>query len=322
MVIALYSIILALSLLLPVGYCFFVRNKKSEHWLFILFIAVCVVNLGYLLLSASKTLEFALVANKIAYFGQAFVPLCMFMIISHLSGFSYKPWLKTLLVSLALLMFALVLTTGHFDWYYKSVELIYLDGAAKLVKEYGVLHPINLIYVLAYFVAMLVVIAVSFIKSIGRSNKLVGLMLAVVVGNVGGWIVEKLVTWNFEFLAASYLMSEFVFFFVYWMLQDYVHKRDIPKYTPVQRERLGTDIATMPMDVKIGKVLLFVKNGDPLGSREREILEMILGNRRRKEIAADLHLSENTVKTYTRSLYSKLGVSCREELYSLLLQDK
>jgi DNA-binding CsgD family transcriptional regulator len=105
------------------------------------------------------------------------------------------------------------------------------------------------------------------------------------------------------------------------MLQDYVHKSDIPKFTPTQQRKLGIDIATMPMDIKIGKVLTFVKEGEPLGMREREILEKILANKRRKEIAEELHLSENTVKTYVRSLYSKLGVNSREELYSLLLQE-
>lgn len=321
MIITLYGIILALSLLLPFGYYFFVRKKQNEHWLFILYLSVCVVNLGYLLLSLSKTVEFALFANKLAYFGQVFVPLCMFMIISKLSGFNYKKWLKYALVGAAMLMFALVLTTGHLDWYYKSVELTYADGAAKLIKEYGVLHPVNLIYVLAYFVAMLVVICVSLKKNKSRSYKLVGMMFAVVIGNVGGWIVEKLVTWNFEFLSASYFMSEFVFFFVYWMLQDYVHKRDIPTYTPAEKEELAVQITTMTMEAKLAKVLTFVKEDAPLSIREREILEMVIAGKKRKEIADTMHLSENTVKTYTRTLYGKLGISCREELYELLLQN-
>ena len=208
-----YSVIFALSLLLPIGYFVFVRKKQSEPWLLALYFVVCVVNFGYLLLSLSKTVEFALVANKIVYFGQVFVPLCMFMIISRVSGFSYKKWVKYVLVGVAVLMFSLVLTTGHLDWYYKSVELIQVDGAAKLVKEYGFLHPTNLIYVLSYFVSMIVIISISLRKRIGKSQKLVGLMLAVVIGNIGMWIVEKLITWNFEFLSVSYLMSEFVFFF-------------------------------------------------------------------------------------------------------------
>jgi DNA-binding NarL/FixJ family response regulator len=73
------------------------------------------------------------------------------------------------------------------------------------------------------------------------------------------------------------------------------------------------------MEVKIGRVLHFIKIGEQLVPREREILELILDNKKRKEIADKLCLSENTVKTYTRTLYSKLGVSSREELYSFLL---
>ena len=99
------------------------------------------------------------------------------------------------------------------------------------------------------------------------------------------------------------------------------HVRDLPKYTPAEERRLGVDIATMPMNVKIGKVLLCVKEGETLASREREILERILENKKRRQIAEELFLSENTVKTYTRTLYAKLGVTCREELYALLLRD-
>ena len=122
MVIALYCIIFTLSLLLPLGYSLLVRKKQNEPWLFALYVSVCVVNLGYLLLSLSKTVGFALFANKVAYFGQVFVPLCMFMLISKLSGVVYKKWVKYVLLGVAMVMFALVLTTGHLDWYYKSVS--------------------------------------------------------------------------------------------------------------------------------------------------------------------------------------------------------
>ena len=38
------------------------------------------------------------------------------------------------------------------------------------------------------------------------------------------------------------------------------------------------------------------------------------------KLAEILCFSENTIKTYTRTLYGKLGVSSREELYSLLVK--
>jgi two-component system response regulator DevR len=76
----------------------------------------------------------------------------------------------------------------------------------------------------------------------------------------------------------------------------------------------------MPMEEKILKILSFLKEGELLATREREILEMVLENKKRKEIADELCLSENTIKTYTRTLYGKLGVSSREELYALLVK--
>lgn len=314
MIITLYCIIFALSLLLPFGYSLLVRKKQNEPWLFVLYVLVCVVNLGYLLLSLSKTVEFALFANKIAYFGQVFLPMCMFMLISKLSGFNYKKWVKYVLLGVAMVMFALVLTTGHLDWYYKSVELIQEDGASKLVKEYGFLHSVNLVYVLGYLVAILVVIGVSLKRNKGGSNKLACMMFAVVACNIGGWIVEKLVNWNFEFLSASYLMSEFVFFFVYWMLQDYVAKEDIP--TPEKTRVIVLD--SIPKAEKIERVLALLPEDKKLTTRQMEMLEGILDGKSYKEIANELNISENTVKWHIGLLYTSLNVSGRDELFMLL----
>jgi DNA-binding CsgD family transcriptional regulator len=222
---------------------------------------------------------------------------------------------------MAVLMFAIICTTGYLDWYYTGAWIEKVKGATVLHKTYGVLHPTNLIYVVLYFVGMLTVLTLSLLKHKGAMQKLAIGMLVIVLGNIVMWCVGKVIPWEFELLSVTYLMSAAGFLAEWMMLQDYVHKRDIPKYTRAEEIRLGTDIATMPMDIKIGKVLLFVKHGETLAMREREILEYILENKRRREIADVLCLSENTVKTYTRTLYSKLGVSSREELYSLLLKD-
>lgn len=311
---AAYGVIFAFSLLLPVGYFLWVQKKQNEVWLLILYLCACVTNLGYLLLSLSKTVEFALLANKIAYLGQVLIIMCMFMIISKLCGFTYKKWVIYTLIGTAAVMFAMVLTTGHLDWYYKSVELIQVDGAAKLVKEYGVLHPVYLVYVLACFAAMLVVIGISLKQNKDTSHKLAGLMLAVVLGNIGMWLVEKLVTWNFEFLSVSYLMSELVFFFVYWLLQDYVHVSDIP--APKEERPSVIIVDSAEEKDRVQQIMAQLPEGTVLSARQLDVLEGILDRKSRKEIAADLCLSENTVKMHTSALYKTLGVTGREEIYA------
>ena len=57
---------------------------------------------------------------------------------------------------------------------------------------------------------------------------------------------------------------------------------------------------------------------DRLPRQMREIMLRALDGMQNKEIAADLHISENTVKMHTSSLYRALDVSSRDEIHALL----
>jgi DNA-binding NarL/FixJ family response regulator len=59
---------------------------------------------------------------------------------------------------------------------------------------------------------------------------------------------------------------------------------------------------------------------DPLTAREQEVLEMILTGKSNREIAAALNITENTVKTHAKSIYSKYDVRSRARLISILLR--
>lgn len=52
-------------------------------------------------------------------------------------------------------------------------------------------------------------------------------------------------------------------------------------------------------------------NSEELTARELEVLERIVAGRANKDIAADLYISEATVKSHVNSLLSKLGVADR-----------
>ncbi len=310
-----YGLIFALSLIMPSLYFAFIRKKQDEPWLFVLFLCVCVVTLGYFLVSLSKTVEVALWANKITYLGQVVVPMCMFMIISKLCGYTYKKWVLGVLIGLAVIMYAIVFTTGWLDWYYTNATLAFEDGSAYLVKEYGVLHPTNLIYVVAYFVAMLVVCIVSLVKKKDASQKLAGFMLAIVLGNVGMWIIEKIATWNFEMLAISYIMSVLAYFFVYLLLQDYIRKVDVPAPTTEKTRVIVLD--SIPKAERLERVLKLLPADKTLTTRQMEMLDGLLDGKSQKEIAADLHISESTVKWHLGILYTTLNVSGKDEILAL-----
>ena len=313
-----YAIMAIIGAILLIGYVALVHKK--EPWLLLLYICVTIVNAGYFLLSVSKTVEFAIFANDVAYLGSVFLSMSMLLTIVQLCGFEVRKKLVIALLIIGALMFAIVATSGILPWYYKEVSLTFVDGAAKLKKVYGVLHPTYLVYIFGYFSAMVACIIQSVRKKMIASQRHAVLIAAIVFGNIAVWLVEKFIPWSFEFLSVSYLFSEIILLGLYWMMQDYVRADLISQPAAEAPRTAPVDIATMPVEEKILKVLGFLKPGDMLAAREREILELVLQNKKRKEIAEELCLSENTVKTYVRTLYGKVGVGSREELYSLLIK--
>ena len=312
-----YGALFLLSLSLLPLYFLFVRKKQNEPWLLFLFACVAVVNLGYTLIAFSNTVEFALFANKITYLGQVLIPLCMFMLISKLCGYTYKKWVLGVLIGAAVIMFAIICTTGYLDWYYTSATIEKVDGATVLHKEYGVLHPINLIYVILYFVGMITVIGLSLGQHKSASQKHACGMLLIVLGNIAMWCFGKVIPWDVEFLSVTYLMSAGGFLIEWLMLQDYVHKNEVPSPVIVEEKAPIIIVDNMTRAEKIKTILASLPEDTVLSTRQMDILERILDYKSRKEIAVELHLSENTVKTHTGMLYKALGVSGRDEIYAM-----
>ena len=312
-----YGALFLLSLSLLPLYFLFVRKKQNEPWLLFLFACVAVVNLGYTLIAFSNTVEFALFANKITYLGQVLIPLCMFMLISKLCGYTYKKWVLGVLIGAAVIMFAIICTTGYLDWYYTSATIEKIDGATVLHKEYGVLHPINLIYVILYFVGMITVIGLSLGQHKSASQKHACGMLLIVLGNIAMWCFGKVIPWEVEFLSVTYLMSAGGFLIEWLMLQDYVHKNEVPSPVIVEEKAPIIIVDNMTRAEKIKTILASLPEDTVLSTRQMDILERILDYKSRKEIAVELHLSENTVKTHTGMLYKALGVSGRDEIYAM-----
>lgn len=284
-----YAVLSVLALMLLFAYGKLVRKK--DLWMQVLFGCVLVVNVGYTALSAARTVAWAVVFNGLVYLGSVFLSMCMFLVIYRLCGYTHTRRLPMALAAVALAMFAIVCT----PLYYESVSLTVVDGAAQLIKDYGPLHNTYLVYLLGYFTAMVVTI----LRSVGQhrlpSHKHAVLMAAMVLGNIAFWFIEKFIPWNFEFLSVSYLFSEIVLLGLCWIMQD----------TTVHSDPAVTDALLTRLDVV-------------LNPREREVLDAILADVPRKEIAERMNLSENTVKTHTRNLYKKLGVANRQELFALI----
>lgn len=307
-----YGVIAGVSLLLLVGYGALV--KKKEIWLLLLFVSVFLVNGGYFSLSISKTLEEALLANRIAYLGSVFLPLCMLMTIIGVCRYPCKKWAVGLLICVNMIVFLIAASPGYTGWYYEEVTLIFVDGAAKLQKVYGPLHKIYFVYLFAYFGMMAGVIVRSVRKKLVDSPKQALLLLIVVFLNIVFWLVEQLIRWDFEFLSVSYIISELLLLCLYSMLQDYEELQERVEAQPSIAEE------ETKAEEGLEQKVTYWSEAAQLSPREKEVLRELLTEKKRKEIAETLCIAENTVKTHTSNVFSKLEVSTRSELIEKVMK--
>lgn len=307
-----YGITTALSVLFFVLYRILI--KKREFWLSLLFVCIAVVNVGYLMLSLAKTVEFAIFANDVAYLGSVFLSTCMLFTIIKLCGYKVTKAPVIIALSLGVVMFLIVATSGILPWFYKSVAIESINGATVLKKDYGILHPVYLVYLVLYFLAMITTIIHSIAKKHAAAQKFSVVMLGIVLINLFIWFIEKFGKWEFEFLSVSYIFSEILFVLLYWTMQDYIRKDKVQTTVIVEQKAPIIIVDTISREEKIKTILAALPEGTTLSARQMDVLECIIDGKSRKEIAADLHLSENTVKMHTSSLYRVLGVTSRDEL--------
>ncbi|MBQ3568907.1 MAG: hypothetical protein IJA25_08240 [Anaerotignum sp.] len=306
-----YGILSGISLMLLIGYGALV--KKKEMWLLLLFASIFLVNAGYFSLSLSKTLGEALLANRIAYLGSVFLPFFMLMTIAGVCNHPCKKWMVGVLICINVIVFLIAASPGYADWYYKEVTLIFVDGAAKLKKVYGPLHNIYFVFLFSYFAMMVGLIIRATRKKWLHSPKQAFLLLIVVLLNILFWLVEQMVNWDFEFLSVSYIISELLLLCLYSMLQDI---EELQKQAAEQMQPVKEDIVTDELEEKVA----YWSETAQLSPREKEVFRELLTDKKRKEIAEALCISENTVKTHTSNVFSKLEVSTRNELLEKVLK--
>ncbi|MGN1162591.1 MAG: LuxR C-terminal-related transcriptional regulator [Christensenellales bacterium] len=308
-----YGVACLLSLIMLVAY-FFV-DKKQNKWIMCLFISVFICNSGYFIMSLSKSLTLALIGNSIAYLGNVFLPFFMLMLILDVCNIKHRKVLNYILFGIGIVMLFIATSGGYLPIYYKEVSLEIVEGGARLVKEYGVLHSLYFVYLFGYVVSMVTIIIYAMAKN-KISSKMHAIFLSVVVlGNVFVWLIEQFVEHQFEFLCLSYLVNEALLLLLYGILREYEKRINVNK----QKEMESANLSLIDFDDKFSEeqiAIIFEKweKVNNLTKREKEVLTHMLLGEKRKDIAVKLYISDSTVKNITTNILSKLEVDNREEL--------
>lgn len=325
-----YAAAAIVAFLLLVGYCRL--SSKKNTWFLTLFSSVFVVDLGYLALSLSGTLEEALLANRLSYLGSVFLPLAMLMIILDFCRLRPPRWVPGVLLGVGFCVFLLAASPGYLDIYYKSVSFVIVNGTAMLKKVYGPWHSAYLFYLLAYFLATAGVILYAALRRFIESASHIMILAFATFINMGVWLLEQLVYLDFELLSVSYIICE-AFLLALCALPRETCAAPVPPGTsaaqtdhvsPCEPRRQTDQEAPSPetekpVSPRIPENLAahFQAQLPRLTPAERGIYDLYLQGLPTREILARLNITENTLKYHNRNLYGKLGVSSRKELLEI-----
>lgn len=300
---------------------YFLLIKKRELWFVLLFSCVFIVNVGYLCLAVSDTLETALMANRVSYLGSVFLPMAMLMIIAKAIKLKFNKALPYLLFVVGILVFLVAASPGYLDLYYKAVSLQVINGVSVLNKVYGPWHITYYIYLFAYFAAMVgIIIKTSVKKLVFSSSQGIVLTLSVMV-NIGVWFLEQFVDFGFELLSFSYIISELFLLGLNFLMQDEAKKNLLlnvnTELNSVEsnielREAEATDI-----NEDAEKIEFFNKGILSLTATEKMIFDLYLDGNGTKDVLAKMNIKENTLKYHNKNIYGKLGVSSRKQLLEI-----
>lgn len=297
--------------------------KKKDLWFLLLFSMIAIVNLGYLALSFSVTLEEALLANRISYLGSVFLPFSMLFIILNVCKYRYKKWLPVFLSAVSTVMFFIAASPGYSDIYYKDVTLNHVNGVTVLDKVYGSWHSVYLFYLVLYFSVMIFCTAYTTFKRKNSNTHHVIILIIAVTVNIGVWLIEQLVKIDFEILSVSYIISELFLLSLCFMLQDEKAPEITAETTPTppvsvfESESSPKDNTNRQDEAFLMQCDFFKSQIKTLTPTEKTIFTLYLDGKRTKDIMEELNIKENTIKYHNKNIYSKLGVSSRKQMLEI-----
>lgn len=315
-----YGTTTILSLLLLIAYCYLIYQK--DIWFLLLFSSVLIVNVGYLCLSISTVLEEALLANRISYLGSVFLPLAMLFIILNILKINFPKWVALLLFIVAIAIFLIAASPGYLTIYYKEVSLQTVNENTCLEKVYGPWHSIYLFYLLTYFTIMVFIIARAIhnhnITSVFHS----AIFASAVLINIGVWLIEQLVSINFEMLSVSYIVTElFLLGLNVILIENENLKTQISKHPSLtsapSHENIQEAVGHTSEDSISEIQRQCLLNLEKLTKTERRIFDYYIDGLSTKEIISELKITENTLKFHNKNIYSKLNVSSRRQLIEI-----
>ncbi|MCR5054812.1 MAG: hypothetical protein K6A69_08215 [Lachnospiraceae bacterium] len=186
-------------------------GKTIDLNMVLLAVIIMVGSGGYYALATSTVLEEALLANKILYVTGVFGPAIVLLIICNICRINLPKWLRIAIYAVQTLMYFCVCNIGGLNLFYTGAQLRNGPMGAYLVKTYGPMHSINLVMMLIYTMAGIVVALYSLNRKtiVSRLNVYILLITDMLV--VGEYVLQHILFLGIELLPFFFTLAACVY---------------------------------------------------------------------------------------------------------------
>ena len=170
-----YTLSFTISLALMLVYAFFYHRHYDIH-ISLIFVLVPISNLAQLLQSRCESVEAAILANKVLYIGGCYLILTITLAVFSLCDIHLSRYIRLLLYLITTVVFLFTQQIGKNELYYKNIKIVRRGDSSILIKEYGVLHTVYYVMMIAYFLLGVGAIIYSFFRKNQVSNRFIALL--------------------------------------------------------------------------------------------------------------------------------------------------
>ena len=235
MVLFLYILLTAISILLLVRLVLGVKRIGSFYVLFYTFIII--TNLGYIALSTSSTVSEAILANKICYVGAILLPVIMLYTISDITKTKIPHFVYAIMGALGVTTLALVLTIGHSNVYYDSVQITMYKSVSVLERTYGPLHSLYYIFLIGEFLLFITIVIYAMKKERQVSRETVITLFAEIIITGLLYMLEHIFHTRIEYMPIAYTLLGYLHSRIILKDQFYDISRGLSDYKEKTRKK-------------------------------------------------------------------------------------